>query len=156
MNFRLRDFQAGDFEPLYRLDQECFPPGISYSRRDLTHYLRMRGAFTVVAESQSKPLEIAGFIVARRVAKGMGHVITLDTLAKFRRNGLGTLLMNAVEERFISSGCHAIILETAVDNAPAIAFYKCLGYFVLKTIPRYYQGRLDAFMMAKRIGEREV
>ncbi|MGZ4788711.1 MAG: GNAT family N-acetyltransferase [Terriglobales bacterium] len=154
MTFRLRDYQPADFDHLYEIDQACFPPGISYSRRELAYYMNMRETFTLIAETKTKQPEIAGFIVGQKGPRGMGHIVTIDTVEKHRRGGLGTLLMSAVEQRLKSAGCHVIILETAVDNAPAIAFYKRLGYFVLKTIPRYYQDRLDALLMAKRIGER--
>ncbi|HVZ18159.1 MAG TPA: N-acetyltransferase [Terriglobales bacterium] len=154
MTFRLRDYQPADFDRLYELDQACFPPGISYSRAELTHYMNMRGTFTLIAETKARKPEIAGFIVGQRGPRGMGHIVTIDTAEKYRRAGLGTLLMNAVEQKLKASGCHVIILETAVDNAPAIAFYKRLGYFILKTIPRYYQNRTDAFLMAKRIAEK--
>ncbi len=153
MRFRLRDFQPADFDRVYEIDQECFAPGISYSRRELAYYMKMRGTFTLVAETQAKSPEIAGFIVGQKHPKGFGHVVTIDILPKFRRHALGTTLMNAAEKRLRASGCYGMVLETAVDNLPAIAFYKRLGYFVLKTIPRYYQGRLDALMMVKRFDQ---
>jgi ribosomal-protein-alanine N-acetyltransferase len=154
VTFRLREFDPADFETLYEIDQSCFPPGISYSRCELEYYMTLRGTFTLIAETSLKNPDIAGFIVGQKNPRGMGHIITIDTVAKFRRHGLGSLLMQAAEDRLKSSGCHAIVLEVAVDNAPAIAFYKRLGYFVLKTIPRYYQNRVDALMMAKRIAEK--
>jgi [ribosomal protein S18]-alanine N-acetyltransferase len=154
VTFRLREFEPTDFDRLYEIDQQCFPPGISYSRRELAYYVSMRGTFTLIAETKGKKPQIAGFIVAQKHPRGMGHIITIDTVEKFRRGGLGSLLMHATEERLKAAGCHAMILETAVDNAGAIAFYKRLGYFILKTIPRYYQGSVDAFMMAKRIAEK--
>lgn len=150
MRFRLRESKPDDFDRLYEIDQQCFPPGISYSRRELAYYMKLRGVFTVVAEPESKRPEVAGFVVAQKHAKGFGHIITIDTLPEFRRHGLGTTLMNAAEHRLRTGGCYGMVLETAVDNLAAIAFYKRLGYFVLKTIPRYYQGRLDALMMVKR------
>ena len=33
--FVIRDFEPEDFETLWRMDQECFPPGISYSKQEL-------------------------------------------------------------------------------------------------------------------------
>ncbi len=48
--FTVRDFQPADFETLWRLDQECFPPGISYSRAELKLYMRRSRSFTLVAE----------------------------------------------------------------------------------------------------------
>jgi [ribosomal protein S18]-alanine N-acetyltransferase len=155
VRFRLRESRPGDFEILYEIDQQCFPPGISYSRRELSHYVTSRGVFTLIAETDTQQPATVGFIVAQKHPKGMGHIITIDTLPKYRRHGLGTLLMNAIEERLRNMGCHGIILETAVDNAAAIAFYKRLDYFVLKTIPRYYLGRLDAFVMVKRLADRK-
>lgn len=156
VRFRLRDFEIADFNRLYEIDRQCFPPGISYSRQELSYYMNLRGTFTIIAESSAGKPEIAGFIVGQKQPKGMGHVITIDIVDKFRRHGLGSLLMRAVEDRLKAVGCHAVILETAVDNVPAIAFYKKLGYFVVKTIPRYYQNRLDALMMAKRIASKNA
>jgi ribosomal-protein-alanine N-acetyltransferase len=149
VQFSLRDYKVEDFGRLYAIDQECFPPGIAYSRNELHHYMKLRGAFTLVAENMKH--EIAGFIVAQRHPKGMGHVVTIDTVKAHRRNGLGTLLMDEAETRLKAAGCDAIFLETAVNNLPAIKFYKHRGYFVLKTLPRYYPNNLDAFMMAKRL-----
>lgn len=151
MRFTLRDFRDSDFDRLHEIDQGCFPPGIAYTRRELSYYMTLRGAFTLVAETNSTNPEIAGFIVGQKHPRGMGHIVTIDAVSKFRRHGLGTLLMTTVEERLRAGGCDAIILETAVDNMPAIKFYKKLGYFVLKTLPRYYQNRMDAFLMVKRL-----
>ncbi|MGH9645629.1 MAG: GNAT family N-acetyltransferase [Bryobacteraceae bacterium] len=167
MRFPLREFEQADFDRLYEIDQVCFPPGIAYSRRELEYYMNRRGAFTLVAETvagKEKTPEIAGFIVVEKVrqqagpkkSRGLGHIITIDTVEKFRRHGLGSLLMRDAEDRLQSLECHGVVLEAAVDNAAAIAFYKRLGYVVLKTIPRYYQGRLDALMMIKRLAAKSV
>jgi ribosomal-protein-alanine N-acetyltransferase len=153
VRFTIREFKQEDFDRLHAIDQDCFPPGVSYSRKELAYYMKMRGAFTLVAETKAKSAEIAGFIVAQRHPKGMGHVVTVDTVQGHRRDGLGTLLMEQAEERLTTAGCSAIFLETAGDNVAAIKFYKKLGYFILKTIPRYYQNNMDAFLMAKRLDQ---
>jgi len=154
VTFHLREYDSRDFDRLQQIDQSCFPPGIAYSRRELAYYLSLRGTFTLVTEAKTTPPEIAGFLIGQKVRRGMGHIITIDTVEKFRRAGVGSLLMSAAEARLKEDGCNAVVLETAVDNGPAIAFYKSLGYFILKTIPRYYHNNIDAFMMAKRIGEK--
>jgi ribosomal-protein-alanine N-acetyltransferase len=48
-DFQIRDFQPADFDTLWRIDQDCFPPGISYSRAELNLYIRRRASFTLVA-----------------------------------------------------------------------------------------------------------
>lgn len=145
----LREFRQQDFTRLWEIDQECFPPGIAYSRLELLHYIRRTGAFTLVAEAGG---EIAGFSVAER-SRQRGHVITLDVREPFRRARVGSALMDAVENRFKELGCGVSLLETAVNNVGAIAFYMRRGYTVLKTIPRYYERNLDALLMGKRLSQ---
>jgi [ribosomal protein S18]-alanine N-acetyltransferase len=145
-----REFRPDDLTRLWELDQQCFPPGIAYSRVELMHYIRRHGAFTIVAEANGG---IAGFTVAEKVGR-RGHVITIDVLESFRRHGLGSRLMDAAEERFRQSGCEVSLLETAVNNMGAITFYKRRGYMVLKTIPRYYGGHLDALLMGRKLTDK--
>ena len=47
-----------------------------------------------------------------------------------------------------------VALETAVDNLPALSFYKRHGYAVVKTWPRYYSNGVDALVMRKELAPR--
>ena len=117
--------------------------------------MRLRGAFTIVGESRETPRskwKIVGFAVGQQPRKGLGHIVTIDVLPEARREKLGTRLMEEIEKRLKDGGCENIFLETAVDNAAAIKFYKRLGYFVVKTIPRYYLDKIDALLLAKELG----
>jgi ribosomal-protein-alanine N-acetyltransferase len=145
-NFKLRDFAPEDFETLWRLDQNCFPPGISYSKPELRSYLRRPGSFTLVATDIERGT-VAGFIVVQDGATG--HVITIDVDPSARRAGVGSLLLQAAEDRLRSMGSRAVGLETAVDNVAALAFYKRHGYNVVRSWPRYYSNGVDALVMKK-------
>ena len=159
MAFTVRDFQTEHLETLWRIDQDCFPPGISYSRQELKSYVSRRGAITLVAvsdpqksvpESSAKRSangEIAGFIVAH--PGKTGHIVTIDVVASARRAGVGSLLLRAAEDRLRSVGSRLVALETAVDNVSALVFYKRHGYSVVKTIPRYYSNGVDALVLQK-------
>jgi [ribosomal protein S18]-alanine N-acetyltransferase len=175
-DFAIRDFQSADLDTLWRIDQECFPPGISYSRTELKHYLRRPGAFGLVAVGTGKWLReaamtdrlgipenqstldltgsIAGFIVTE-LENSKGHIITIDVVATARRHGVGSLLMSSAEERLRDSGYSLVELETAVDNVSALAFYKRHGYAVVETIPRYYSNGVDALRLQKALAVRE-
>jgi len=142
----VRDFQTDDFEFLWRMDQECFPPGISYSRKELRAYMRYRGSFTLVAADEQ---EIRGFIVAKRGPTG--HIITIDVGPRTRHSGVGSLLLKAAEERLRAGGCRAVGLEAAVDNIAALTFYKRHGYTVVRTWPRYYSNGVDALVLKKEL-----
>jgi [ribosomal protein S18]-alanine N-acetyltransferase len=146
--FAIRDFKPEDFETLWHVDQECFPPGISYSQEELKVYIRRRGAFTLVAEN-SADASIVGFIVAH--AGSAGHIITIDVMASVRRAGVGSLLLQAAEDRLRKAGSHAVGLETAVDNISALSFYKRHGYSVIRTWPRYYSTGVDALVLKKEL-----
>src|SRR5215831_13623691 len=141
----IRESQPHDFETLWRMDQECFPPGISYSRKDLRAFMRGQRSFTLVATDEKG--ELQGFIVG--YCGATGHVITIDVGPGSRRTGVGSLLLQAAEERMRAAGCGAVGLETAVDNTTALAFYKRHGYHVVRTHPRYYSNGVDALALKK-------
>jgi len=149
MRIVIRDFAPEDFDILWRIDQECFPPGIAYSRAELLHYINRKASFGIVATAESA---IVGFLVGeisrRRKA---GHVITIDVTELARRHRVGTLLMAECERRMIEGGCDVIFLESAVDNGAAVAFYERHGFRVLETLPRYYHNNLDAYLMGKKL-----
>jgi len=156
-DFKIREFRRADFVRLWEIDQQCFPLGISYSQEELLLYVRRPRSFTLVAERnragngqglESSPSQAVGFIVAE-AGKTAGNIITIDVLDEARRSGLGSQLLGAAEERLRREGCSALFLETAVDNASALAFYKRHQFFLVKTVPRYYANGVDAFVLKK-------
>lgn len=171
MPLTLREFRTDDFETLWSIDQQCFAPGIAYSRRELQAYIQLRSAFTLIAEGENeKPLagkkhaksdssritsgrEILGYLVAHANRRGIGHIITIDVRPDARRQKAGSLLLAAAEERLRKMSCQSVVLETAVDNSAALAFYKCHGYSVVKTVPRYYSNGVDALVLEKVLQE---
>lgn len=178
VSFHIRQFKKADFDTLWRIDQACFDPQMAYSRAEMAYYLRRPGAFALIAEaliaqertsshakvagrdviispgrSDSTPVPepaILGFIVAE-TRRQTGHIITIDVVAEARRLGVGSALLLAAEDRLRQSGATAVALETAVNNAPAIHFYKQKGYFVEKTIRGYYSNQLNALVMTKEL-----
>jgi len=148
--FAIRDFQPADFDTLWRMDQECFPPGIAYSKPELKSYVRDRNSFTLVAHDEVHDMKegrIAGFIIAHNAPTG--HIITIDVQPSARRTGVGSLLLQAAEDRLRAAGSKAVGLETAVDNLAALSFYKRHGYSVIRTWPRYYSTGVDALVLKK-------
>lgn len=141
----LRSYEPQDFAALHKLDQSCFPPGISYSKTTLRYFLTIPSADCTVAEEHD---HVVGFILSEENPP-LAHIITLDVDTKRRRHGIGTALLETQETNLASRGVRSILLETAMDNEAAVAFWKRHGYRIEATLKRYYLGRIDAYEMRK-------
>jgi [ribosomal protein S18]-alanine N-acetyltransferase len=144
----IREFQPADLPVLADIDQKCFPPGISYSRQELAAYIAHRSARTWVVEDHGS---IVGFVVASREPVRVGHIITIDVLEGFRRKGVGTGLMEVVENWALKAGLQLIYLETAEDNLPAHTFYEIRGYRKVDKVEGYYGNGQAAWVMVKHL-----
>jgi ribosomal protein S18 acetylase RimI-like enzyme len=176
VRFRIRQFKKADFPTLWQIDQACFEPQLAYSQAELAFYMRRPGSFTLVAEEgaanegdkvkergeggsaggeRGSADEIAesgilGFIVAENRHQ-TGHIITIDVIDRARRTGVGSALLEATEGKLLRAGATSVALETPVNNAAAIRFYKSEGYYVEKTVAGYYSNQMDALVMTKEL-----
>jgi ribosomal-protein-alanine N-acetyltransferase len=164
--FILRDYEKHDFDALFKLDRLCFDPGIAYSRPELSSFIEQRRAHTVVAEwseaalaenlhtlaesSNGRP-PIAGFVNFHYNREGYGHIITIDVHPDARRLRLGTELIQAACERLRKLTAFMVVLEVAVNNHGALAFYDRHGFKRIKVLERYYNREVDAIFMTKRL-----
>lgn len=145
MTVVLRGYEPKDFPALFRLDQACFPPGISYSKTTLKYFLTLASADCIVATNDRSTV---GFILTEENPP-LAHVITLDVAESHRRRGVGSALLTESEKNLERRGVRQILLETAVNNEAAIAFWQRHGFRVAATLKRYYLGRLDAYELRK-------
>ena len=140
-------YETRDFDALYELDQSCFAPGVAYSKSTLRYFLALSSAQCLLAVEGTA---IGGFILAE-VNAPLAHIITLDVAEAYRRRGVASLLLSALENKLSAEGVSAIILETAVNNDAAIALWRQHGYRVQGVLKRYYLRRTDAFEMRKSL-----
>ena len=167
--FTIRDYEKRDFDALFKMDRLCFEPGIAYSRPELASFIEQRRSYTIVAEwkddlpsdevaegtakkgpAQTHP-RIAGFITFHFQKQEYGHIITLDVHPDARRQRLGTQLMAAACEKMRKLTAFMMVLEVAVNNHAAIAFYERHGFKKVKVLERYYNRDVDAIFMTKRL-----
>jgi ribosomal protein S18 acetylase RimI-like enzyme len=142
----LRDARPADFDAMWRIDQECFPRGIAYSRSELRAFLARTAIEAIVVEREGR---VVAFVLGWRRSRAEGHVITLDVTAAARRLGLGRRLMVELERRFRAAGVRRVRLETAATNTIAIGFYERLGYRKVAALRSYYGPGLHAWSMEK-------
>jgi len=149
MAVTLRAYEPHDFPALHRLDLACFAPGVSYSKTTLHYFLTIASADCVVALDGGK---IAGFILSEENPP-LGHIMTLDVGEAHRRMGVGSALLRKLESNLRLRGVRTILLETAIENEAAVAFWQRHGYRIEATLKRYYLSRLDAYEMRKLLPE---
>jgi ribosomal-protein-alanine N-acetyltransferase len=142
---QVRAYESHDFKALHKLDQSCFPPGIAYSNTMLRYFLTLSSAECLLAADGK---DIGGFILSS-VNAPLAHIVTLDVAQTHRRSGIGSMLLNAMEKKVGAQGVHTVLLETAVDNQAAVAFWQRHGYRIEGVMKRYYLGRTDAYEMRK-------
>ena len=143
----IREYQPQDFPRLCVLDRICFAPGIAYSPEEIAAAFGQARTFCLVAADQD---EVIGFVLTH-YRRAVGHIITIDIHPDYRGHGIGSRLMEMSERRLAELGIHRVVLEVAVSNQPAIAFYGGRGYLQQRLLPHYYRDHSDAFLMEKAL-----
>ena len=70
---------------------------------------------------------------------------------EFRNQGIGALLMDALEKRLIKENKEKIFLEVRKSNLVAQKLYQKMGFNVLSQRKGYYSDGEDALVMAKEL-----
>lgn len=149
-----RALRAQDLPEVVRLEQEAFPVS-PWSYGMLASELGAPGRWYLVAEytpadriGAESVIGYAGIWFDGEVAQ----VMTLAVQESFHNLGVGAKLLRSLIEQARKFKATAVLLEVAVNNAPAIALYEKFGFAVLSTRKRYYQPEnLDAFVMRLEI-----
>ena len=146
----IRPARPADFKTLVAIDQTCFEENVAYDAYELQYFMSRRGATTLVAEINGT---IAGFLLMGVEHKRKRAVlVTLDILASYRRQGIGSELLSRSES--VLTGANIPLYELQVDtsNSVAIHFYEEHGFHRVRTLQNYYTSGADAYLMERTIG----
>jgi len=150
----IREATLTDLEEIYEIEIECFARN-AFTYSQLEYCLRSPSFVKLIASVND---ETAGFIIGLLEGSGervVGHVYTLDVKRKFRRMGVGSALLEALEKIFISKGAKKCCLEVRLDNTAAKRLYLKHGYKPKKIFKDYYGPGLDALRLEKNF-KREI
>jgi ribosomal-protein-alanine N-acetyltransferase len=93
--------------------------------------------------------QAVGFIASDlRPAEKMAWIATIGVLPKYRRQGIGILLLRACEANI---SLPQVRLNVRLSNDPAIRLYQREGYHQVGLWPRYYQDGEDALIFEKQL-----
>jgi ribosomal-protein-alanine N-acetyltransferase len=95
-----------------------------------------------VCEEHAAAKEIAGFLVARRIANDL-EILNVAVRSDLRRCGVGASLLSAALEWGRSFRAESAILEVRESNHAALRFYEHHGFQVMGRRPRYYTAPVE-------------
>ena len=109
--------------------------------------MRMAQVLNILAIDQYK--RPCGYLCAQVVADEI-QIHNVAVLPDFRRLGIGSRLLEEAEGFARTHGAVCSILEVRIDNEPAIAMYKHLGYERIGRRRNYYRSPVcDALVLFK-------
>ena len=134
-----------DLNALRHLEQICFPQD-AWPLWDLIGVLTFSNVFRIKATANG---QMVGFIAADlHRSENLAWIATVGVLPEYRRQGIGSALLVAVEEQI---GLSSIRLSVRVSNLPALNLYDRLGYHRYGTWPHYYADGEDALVLEKNL-----
>ena len=149
MNYRVRLLKKEDLPQIYEIEKECFINPWKYSDLEYEFEGNPVNKFLVI-EVDGKIVGFNDFMITFNSATISQVAVTKD----YRRNGLGTVLLNEMEKCFPKEGediVENVTLEVRASNTPAIKLYEKHGYEVVVKKPHYYPDGEDAIYMVKRL-----
>ncbi len=105
-------------------------------------------SFVYRVDEPQGPL-LAGFICFRNIGEE-SELLNIGVHPLYRRQGIGRKLMQFYMELGREKQIKTFYLEVHVSNRPAIRLYEGFSYQSAGMRKKFYQGKFDALMMAKR------
>jgi len=133
----LRLLEERDVEAILAIQSACS----EIAQWTMWDYLRVaRGEMSGwVAEKND---EVAGFLVARRVATDI-EILNLAVCPDFRHRGIGSLLLRGALDWGRSIQTERAMLEVRASNLTALKFYERFGFQASGRRPRYYTAPIE-------------
>jgi ribosomal-protein-alanine N-acetyltransferase len=130
-----------DLDEIYKIELECFG-GEAYPRF-VFNYL-ISNSDSIFLKALKEEDQVAGFIAGVCRADTC-TVYTLNVKKDFRRKGIGSILLEALEKEVLKRNVRKIVLQVEVTNIAALELYLKRGYQISRLLKNYYGLRRDAY-----------
>lgn len=148
----IRAARDSDLRELREIESECFHED-AFPHYYLMRLLRDPRVITLVATLGDR---VVGFIMARIETfsgEPAGHIYTLDVRPGYRRRGIGSRLLESMEEILRRADVVNCYLEAREDNIAAISLYLKRGYTAKGILKDYYGDGLNGIRFVKSLRE---
>lgn len=135
-NIEVRPMEIGDLADVFHLGERLFTadkwPAL-YRTWDEFEVVSFFASDTDTCFVATHGGEVVGFALGNIIEKEKsawtyGYCVWLGVDPHCSRNGVGTLLFNALRDQFIEMGARMILVDTDANNTPAINFFKKTGF----------------------------
>ena len=147
----VRPATAADVDAVVELEQTCL--GDDAWSRGLVE----QGIASALPTVSYLVAEVDGEVVGHAVASAAGDDAELQRIAvdpAYRRRGLASELLEAVEARAAADGATRLLLEVREDNTSAASFYESRGFEEVGRRRDYYRDGAAAVVLGKKVGHR--
>jgi len=148
---KIRELREGDLEEIRRIERASYPT--PWSMNFFRLMANMNPELFIVATVEE---ELVGYTVgevdARGNGKKVGHVMNVAVDPRHRHRGVGTMLLDELEVRFLRLGATAAYLEVRESNVDAQRIYSRRGYVYLRKVEGYYRDE-DGLVMTKPLDQ---
>lgn len=142
----IREMIESDVNEFAQIDKECF--AVPWSEQAFSDEYNNDIAIYFAAECDGRCIGYAGFWNV----SGEGDITNIAVINDFRRQGVGSMLLEAVIEKSAKLGISILTLEVRNSNMSAQGLYKKYGFEVIGLRKRYYSdNNEDALIMTKTI-----
>jgi len=154
MKAKVESAETRTVEELLRIERECFTAE-AYSREHIRSLLKSPSAVALLAKVDG---DVAGFVIGlvemKHTAK-IGHVVTIDVAVKYRRMGVGLMLLTEIEDAFLKKNVKVVYLEVRADNQAARRLYRKQGYEEAVQLDDYYSVGVHGVRLMKDLKQEQ-
>lgn len=136
-----------DLDQVMAIETQSFPN--PWRRSFFASDIFRPDALCIVAEDNSG---VIGYLVAW--GREEVHIANIAVAAAFRRQGIGTRLMEAALQFARHQGAKNVYLEVRASNTAAQKFYRKFDFIPTYTRRGYYENGEDAIVMEREIKEK--
>ena len=148
----IQDAKETDLTTIHEIESEVYatPWTINFFRI----MFHMNNELFIVATDND---ELIGYTVGEIEKMGncmspkkAGHVLNVAVKSFYQGKGVGTMLLDEIEKRFLKKGADLSYLEVRKSNEKAQEVYKNRGYVYVRTANNYY-GDEDGYILKKTL-----
>lgn len=147
---RVRRATNDDLAALVQLEQDSFVAD-RMSERQWRRHLDSLSANVQVAVRDRRIVGAA--VLFHRRGSDIARIYSIAVAVAERGGGIGSLLLDAVEQSARRRGLKRLRLEVRVDNVAAGRLYERQGFSRFDTLAAYYEDGADAYRYQKALDE---